>query len=71
MVEMQLDIPIKNIDTGEQPPLDIYILPALFNSNGDLKAYGVDIVDFLKDPANKAPRLSLWKRMMNFVKDHC
>jgi hypothetical protein len=71
IVEMQFDIPVKNIDLGDTPPRDLFILPALLNQQGDIKAYGVDIVDFLKDPVNRAPRMSLFKRMMKFIKDHC
>ena len=71
IVEMQLDIPVNNIDEGAQAPIDLHILPALFTANGELKAYGVDIVDFLKNPANNAPRLSFFQRMMKFIRDHC
>lgn len=71
IVEMQLDIEVKNIDKGEKPPMDLFILPALVNQNGDLKAYGVDIVDFIKAPANQVKSIGLLKRIMKFAKDHC
>ncbi|MBD79552.1 MAG: hypothetical protein CL840_11595 [Crocinitomicaceae bacterium] len=71
IVEMRLDIPVKNIDKGEIPPIDLFIFPALITTDGDLKAYGMDIVHFLKDQRNKAPRLSIFHRLMNFVREHC
>ena len=63
VVELGLDIPMKNIDKGENPPIDLFILPALFSEDGDLKAYGLDIVNFLKDPKNEAKKRSFLKRI--------
>jgi len=60
IVEMRLDIPVKNIDKGEVPPMDLFIFPALLTESGDLKAYGMDIVQFLKDPKNNAPKISFF-----------
>ncbi len=44
------DIEVINVDTDQkdQPPSPIFIRPALFEGQ-DLKAYGVDILDILKD----------------------
>lgn len=46
--EHKLEVEVSNLDTEEvTPPIDIYARPALFK-DGDLKAYGVDIIDYLK-----------------------
>ena len=71
IVEMRLDIPVKNIDKGVQPPMDLFILPALVTPEGNLKAYGLDIVDYLKNPINNAPQMSFIKRIMQIIKDYC
>ena len=43
-----LEVSISNIDTETvEPPVDIFARPALFR-DGDLKAYGVDIIDYLE-----------------------
>ena len=66
VVELGLDIPVKNIDKGENPPMDLFILPALFTEDGKLKAYGLDIVSFLKDPKNEAPVKTLWSKLTSY-----
>ena len=69
IIEMQLDIPILNIDEGNKPPIDLYIFPALITDDGSLKAYGLDIVEFLKDSKNNAPKISFFKRLFGNKKD--
>lgn len=71
IVELRFDITVKNLDKGAEPPFDLFILPAIVNEKGDLKAYGVDIIDFIKNPVNKVERLSFYKRIMNFVRENC
>lgn len=71
IVEMRLDIPILNIDEGAKPPIDLFIFPALLSEKGDLKAYGLDIIEFLKYSKDKAPKISFFKRMFNTVKKYC
>ena len=42
------NITVVNIDKdGVQLPLDLFVLPALVHNSGDLKAYGVDILEYL------------------------
>ncbi len=69
IIEMQLDIPILNIDKGNKPPMDLFIFPALLTEKGELKGYGLDIVDFLKDSKNGVPRLSFFKRIFKIIRD--
>ncbi len=55
IVELGLKLDIKNLDKGDKAPMDLFILPALLTAEGKLKAYGMDIIDFLKEEENIAP----------------
>ncbi|MGB0390348.1 MAG: hypothetical protein ACPGD5_02190 [Salibacteraceae bacterium] len=71
IVEQRLDIPVKNLDKGDAPPFDLFILPAIVNEKGDLKAYGTDIIAFIKNPDNNIRRLGFFQRLMNTVREYC
>lgn len=46
--ENKLDVAVCNVDTDDvETPLHVYARPALF-VDGDVKAYGIDIIDYLK-----------------------
>ncbi len=63
IVELGIKLEVKNLDKGEKPPMDLFILPALLNENGELKAYGIDIVDFLKKQPEITSSKPWWKRL--------
>ncbi len=54
---------IKNMDKGDKPPMDLFILPALLSNNGELKAYGIDIVDFLMHQEKNEQGKSWWQKL--------
>ncbi|UTW62225.1 hypothetical protein KFE98_19820 [bacterium SCSIO 12741] len=64
IVEQGLDVEVKNLDHGDESPVDLFILPALLSSDGDLKAYGMDIIDYLQKPEAEAERLSWLTRWL-------
>ena len=49
IVKNDLEVDIINLDEDDatEPPIQIFVRPALF-VNGDLKAYGTDIIAYLK-----------------------
>lgn len=64
IIELGIKVEIKNLDKGAEAPMDLFILPALLTTNGDLKAYGIDIIDYLKRTQNEMPKKSGWKRFL-------
>jgi glutaredoxin len=47
--ELHIEVEVVNIDKGEKKPeVDLFVMPALLANNRDIKAYGVDIVKYLK-----------------------
>ncbi len=63
IVELGLKLDIKNLDKGDKAPMDLFILPALLSQNGELKAYGIDIIDYLKTYENSLPLKSWWQKL--------
>jgi hypothetical protein len=63
IIELGLKLDIKNLDKGDKAPMDLFILPALLSQNGELKAYGIDIIDYLKTYENSLPPKSWWQKL--------
>lgn len=63
IVELGIKLDIKNLDKGDKAPMDLFILPALLTESGDLKAYGIDIIDYLKKQENSKPSKSWWQKL--------
>ena len=66
IVELGLKLDIKNLDKGDKAPMDLFILPALLTKEGNLKAYGMDIIEFLKEEGNTAPTSGLKSFLQRF-----
>lgn len=63
IVELGLKIDIQNLDSGDKAPMDLFILPALLTESGQLLAYGIDIIDYLKEQENNKTNKSWWQKI--------